>query len=103
MRLPWNTPKIEHLDLVDEASAGPVGSLTSDAAEKRVDTQPAAAMALPSLVVEGQPLLVPTDCLDEDPANPRTEFPDEELAELAQDVALRVILQPIVVRRAGGD
>ena len=85
MRLPWNTSKIEQLDLVDAASAGPVGSLTSDAGEKRVDTQTAAAMALPSLdelVVEGQPLLVPTDSLDEDPANPRTEFPDEELAEL---------------------
>ena len=106
MRLPWNTPKIEQLDLVDQASAGPVGSLSSDAAKRRVDTQSAAATVLPSLdelVVEGQPLLVPTDCLNEDPDNPRTEFPDEELAELAQDVALRGILQPIVVRRAGDD
>jgi ParB family chromosome partitioning protein len=59
--------------------------------------------SLDELVVEGQPLLVSTDCLDEDPANPRTEFPDAELAELAQDIALRGILQPIVVRRAGGD
>ena len=104
MRLPWNTSKIEQLDLVDEASAGPVGSLASNAVDTRVDTQTGANVALPSLdevVVEGQPLLVPTDCLDEDPANPRTEFPDEELAELAQDVALRGILQPIVVRRAG--
>jgi len=42
MRLPWNTPKIEQLDLVDQASAGPVGSLTSDVVEKRVDTQTAA-------------------------------------------------------------
>ena len=39
--------------------------------------------------------------LEEDPGNPRTEFPDEEIAELAQDIALRGILQPIVVRRAG--
>jgi len=63
-------------------------------------------MALPSLdelVVEGRPLLVAADCLDEDPGNPRTEFPDEEIAELAQDIGLRGILQPIVVRRAGGD
>src|SRR5678815_2673983 len=30
--------------------------------------------------------------------SPRTEFPDEEIAELAQDIALRGILQPIVVR-----
>ena len=27
MRLPWNTPKIEQLDLVDEAIAEPVESL----------------------------------------------------------------------------
>ena len=106
MRLPWNTPKIEQLDLVDEASAGPVGSFTSDAAEKRVDTKTAAATVFPSLDeldVQGKPLQVPTDCLDEDPANPRTEFPDEEIAELAQDIALRGILQPIVVRRTGDD
>ena len=106
MRLPWNTPKMEQLDLVDEASAGPGGSLTSDAAERRVDTRNAATTVLPSLDelgIEGRPLLVPTDSLDEDPANPRTEFPNEELAELAQDIALRGILQPIVVRRAGDD
>ena len=106
MRLPWNTPKIEQLDLVDEASATHVESLRSDAAEKRVDTQSAPATVLPSLDeldAQGQPLLVPFDRLDEDPGNPRTEFPDEEIAELAQDIALRGILQPIVVRRAGDD
>src|SRR5438309_236863 len=106
MRLPWNTPKIEQLDLVDEASAGSVESMTSAATGKRVDTRSGAAPVLPSLDefgIEGRPLLVPTDSLDEDSGNPRTEFPDEELAELAQDIALRGILQPIVVRRAGGD
>jgi ParB family chromosome partitioning protein len=106
MRMPWNTPKTEQLDLVDEASARPVESRASAAAEERIDTQSAAATVLPSLDelgIEGRALLVPTDCLDEDSSNPRTEFPDEELAELAQDIALRGILQPIVVRRAGGD
>jgi ParB family chromosome partitioning protein len=106
MRLPWDKRKIEQLDLVDEASAAPVESTTTAAAVTRVDTQTAAAEVTPSrdeLVVEGKPLLVPTDCLDEDPGNPRTEFPDEEIAELAQDIALRGILQPIVVRRACDD
>ena len=106
MRLPWNTPKNEQLDLVDESSASPIGGVASHATEKRVDTQTVAATVLPSLdelVDEGRPLLVPTDCLDEDACNPRTEFPDEEIAELAQDIALRGILQPIVVRRAGDD
>jgi ParB/RepB/Spo0J family partition protein len=99
-------PEAGAADLVDEASAAPVESMTSAAAEKRVDTQSAAARVLPSLDEPGidcRPLLVPTDCLDEDSGNPRTTFPDEELAELAQDIALRGILQPIVVRRAGGD
>ena len=106
MRLPWNTPKLEQLDLVDEASGGPGESLKSAAADRRVDTQSAAATVLPSLDelgIDGRPLLVPIDCLDEDSGNPRTEFPDQELAELAQDIALRGILQPIVVRRAGDD
>ncbi|MEO8923765.1 MAG: ParB/RepB/Spo0J family partition protein [Caldimonas sp.] len=50
---------------------------------------------------EGRPLLVPASCVEEDPNNPRTEFPDEEIAELAQDIALRGILQPIVVHPLG--
>ena len=106
MRMPWNTPKVEQLDLVDEASARPVDSVTTAATEKRVDSQSAAVSDLPSLDelgIDGCPLLVPTDCLDEDSGNPRTEFPDEELAELARDIALRGILQPIVVRRAGSE
>jgi ParB family chromosome partitioning protein len=43
------------------------------------------------------PLAVPIEALDEDPNNPRTEFPESELAELAQDIAERGVLQPIVV------
>jgi len=51
----------------------------------------------------GEPLLVPTELLDEDPGNPRTEFPEGELAELAADVGVRGILQPIVVHRSSSD
>jgi ParB family chromosome partitioning protein len=61
------------------------------------------AISLDALAAEAQPLLVSVDCLDEDPGNPRTEFPDEDIAELAEDIALRGILQPIVVRRAADD
>ena len=57
-------------------------------------------LSLDALAAEGVPLLVPVDSLEEDPDNPRTEFPDEEIAELARDIALRGILQPIVVRPA---
>ena len=45
----------------------------------------------------GAPMMVAIDRLDEDPDNPRTEFPAHELEELAADIAERGILQPIVV------
>lgn len=49
------------------------------------------------LVPTGKPLMVAIDRLDEDPDNPRKAFPPEAIEELAQDIALRGILQPIVV------
>ncbi|MEO8125416.1 MAG: ParB/RepB/Spo0J family partition protein [Burkholderiales bacterium] len=48
----------------------------------------------------GEPLIVAIDRLDEDPSNPRTEFPQQGIDELAQDIAKRGILQPIVVSAA---
>jgi len=48
-------------------------------------------------VPTGLALMVPVDQLDEDPDNPRNDFPPEAIEELAQDIALRGILQPIVV------
>jgi ParB family chromosome partitioning protein len=44
----------------------------------------------------GEPLLVSVALLDEDPDNPRTEVPDTDLDELAEDIRQRGILQPIV-------
>jgi ParB family transcriptional regulator, chromosome partitioning protein len=55
------------------------------------DTQP---------VPTGEPLTVPIDRLDQDPNNPRTEFPQQAIDELAQDIAQQGILQPIVVSAA---
>lgn len=48
-------------------------------------------------VPTGLALMVPIDQLDEDPDNPRKDFPPEAIEELAQDIAQRGILQPIVV------
>lgn len=48
-------------------------------------------------VPTGLALMVPIEQLDEDPDNPRKEFPPEAIEELAQDIAQRGILQPIVV------
>ena len=108
MRMPWTQSKVEQLDLVDEASAEePVGGSISVAADDEgVNLQQHAGvpvLSLDALAADGLPLLVSVDCLEEDPSNPRTEFPDGEIAELAQDISLRGILQPIVVCRATDD
>ena len=106
MRMPWTQSKVEQLDLVDEANAerveGPISAAADEGVELRTHDG-APVLSLDILAAEGLPLLVPVDCLEEDPANPRTEFRDKEIAELAQDIALRGILQPIVVRRAACD
>jgi len=99
MRMPWAKSHIEQLDLVDEATAESSERLGIDISDEQSS---AAALARPpeARTEDGVPLMFALDCLEEDRANPRTEFPDEEIAELAQDVALRGILQPSVVRRA---
>ena len=103
MRRLWSKSKVEQLDLVDEANAEAIERPKSDSLEPGVDNQtaaPTAALSLDALAADGVPLLVLVDCIEEDPANPRTEFPDEEIAELAHDIAQRGIVQPIVVRPA---
>ncbi|MEP6740159.1 MAG: ParB/RepB/Spo0J family partition protein [Caldimonas sp.] len=106
MRMPWTKSNTEQFDLVDEANAESIEGLISDFGDGVTDRQapaPTPALELAALGAEGFPLLVPVDRLEEDPDNPRTEFPDEEVAELARDIAMRGILQPIVVRRATED
>jgi ParB family transcriptional regulator, chromosome partitioning protein len=44
--------------------------------------------------------MVATSCLYEDPHNPRTEIPDADIEELAEDIEQHGILQPIVVHPA---
>jgi ParB family chromosome partitioning protein len=105
MRMPWNKSKVEQRDLVDEANEESVERPTSNAIQDGADAASSSSTA-PSLrasATEGLPLLVSVQCLEEDPRNPRTEFPEEEIAELAQDIALRGILQPIVVHRLTDD
>ncbi len=104
MRMPWNKPKIEQRDLVDEANDESVDRLTSNAVEDGAD---AAASTLAATIgasgSEGLPLRVSVDCVAEDPHNPRTEFPEQEIVELADDISLHGILQPIVVRLLAED
>lgn len=49
--------------------------------------------------IDGAPARAPLTQFEEDPANPRTEFDGPEFDQLVEDVKVRGILQPIVVRR----
>jgi len=46
---------------------------------------------------------VPIALIDRNPRNPRRDFPDEELAELAASLRKHGIVQPLVVRHAAGN
>ena len=85
----WNKAKDVQLDLLDAAPA-PVAPTAS--AKPPIATTPR--------VVPSAPQLMPLATLCEDPANPRTEFPESELDELAEDIRQHGILQPIVVHPA---
>jgi ParB family chromosome partitioning protein len=52
------------------------------------------------LVTNGEPLLLPVDRIEPDPHHPRREGDETELDELAADIAIRGVLQPIVVAPA---
>jgi ParB family transcriptional regulator, chromosome partitioning protein len=47
---------------------------------------------------DGAPLLLPVDSIDEDPAQPRLEFDEAPLRELADTIRERGVRQPISVR-----
>ena len=91
MHAPWSKSKPLQLDLL---SSDPVfdkdinlTGVVDDGSTRSTTTS----------ISTGQPLIVPTASLFEDPNNPRTEFPKAELEELAEDIRQHGILQPIVV------
>ncbi|MEO8924116.1 MAG: ParB/RepB/Spo0J family partition protein [Caldimonas sp.] len=104
MRMPWDKSAVEQLDLVDAARETPAeASIKASGHEVNEARSPALTneLSLDALTTEGLPLLVSVGCIEEDPANPRTEFPAREVSALAQDIAQRGILQPIVVLPLG--
>ena len=54
-------------------------------------------------IATAAPLMLAVSLVDEDVNNPRTKFDPTALAELAEDIKVRGILQPLVVRPAVGE
>ena len=107
MRLAWNKSKEVQLDLLD-AEPGTI------APHQAVGLAPQAAVPKPHAEAispavgkfgghDGRPMLVAVSMLYEDAHNPRTEFPGESIAELAEDIQQRGVLQPLVVHPADID
>ena len=61
-------------------------------------TKPIALPDLADLEAGGQPRLLPLDSIDEDPEQPRKEFDDEALTELAETIRARGVRSPVSVR-----
>lgn len=57
-----------------------------------------AALDAPTLENTGQPLMLPLESIDEDPEQPRREFEDNRLEDLAETIRTRGVRQPISVR-----
>jgi ParB family chromosome partitioning protein len=90
MRLPWQKVEAtQQLDLLGDPAA-PKASATT--ARPRPSHSPQDAT--------GVPRMVPPSQVDEDPENPRSEFPEEKVDELADDIRQRGLLEPLVVHPA---
>lgn len=99
MRMPWSKPKAEQLELLGDEHAASRDTDRHPARHDRVVHSIASSIPAEASH-DGRPLLVPLNRVDEDPNNPRTEFSDAEIDELAEDVRQHGILQPIVVHPA---
>ena len=105
MRMPWDKSKVGQLDLVDDASAEPGLSLDLPALptkRRSSDLQRCTSRTLArrSRCRRHRLCSCLSTAIEEDSGNPRTEFPDAELDELAEDIRQHGILQPIVVHPA---
>ena len=107
MRLPWNKTKELQLDLLDaEPSASESERHVAAVPRAGVSNLDAAANSAPTTTPDGnygRPLHLAVSLLYEDAHNPRTEFPEESIAQLAEDIQRRGVLQPLVVHPADGN
>jgi ParB family transcriptional regulator, chromosome partitioning protein len=101
MRPPWTRPKADQLELLDDPDAEVQDDVGAADVRRALRQKRSVRSTRPedraTASGEGHALLVPLDRLREDPANPRTDFPETELDELAEDIRQHGILQPIVV------
>jgi ParB family transcriptional regulator, chromosome partitioning protein len=100
MRLPWIKPKADQLELLEADPDLPQAPSVLNAkqhAQSPTPSRSSRAAAHSEAANAGRPLLVPLDRLSEDPNNPRTEFPEAEINELAESIRQHGILQPLVV------
>lgn len=104
MRLPWKKSSVDQLDLLDAKLDASAQSAVTSAEDPASVPYLAERHASPPIGAptegRGMPLLVPIASIDEDPNNPRTEFPDEEIDELVHDIRQHGILQPLTVHPA---
>ena len=107
MRMPWLKPKGTQLDLAGLDLEADGSHSIADAPSVASDLPAAVGTEIsPLAVIEtppGRAAQLDIDLLDEDSSNPRTEFSETELQELAEDIRERGILQPIVVHAANGN
>lgn len=94
--MPRSKFKADQLDLLDASSEpvhdAPVQDAPQPSLHDRSATQ-TRAVASAAAAADGRPLILPLDLLAEDPNNPRTDFPESELEELADDIRQRGILR----------
>ncbi len=107
MRLPWNKSKEVQLDLLDAEPGTTALHRPVEAAPRAVVPKPDSGAISPASAKldghNGRPMLLAVSMLYEDAHNPRTEFPEDSLVELAEDIQQRGVLQPLVVHPADDD
>ena len=103
MRMPWSRPKSDQLELLDAELEAPSSAQhpNNHLPTRHIGSaSPTRSSTLAVTSNDGRPLVVALAQLYEDPNNPRTEFPESEIEELADDIRQHGILQAIVVHPA---